>query len=108
MKFIVDEQLPPALATWLKTTGHEAAHIHERGLGGAADADIWLTCIEAGAVIITKDRDFALRRAATEGPTVVWIRLGNMRVGEMMRQVRQAWPQALARLKAGRAVVELP
>ena len=107
MNFVVDEQLPPALAAWLRSQGYQANHIHDEGLGGAADEDIWDLCLRDEIIIITKDRDFALRRAVTDGPRVVWVRFGNMKVGEMMRRFRAAWPQALERLATGRAVVEL-
>jgi predicted nuclease of predicted toxin-antitoxin system len=32
MRFLVDAQLPPALARWLAAQGHEAAHVGDLGL----------------------------------------------------------------------------
>ena len=44
MKFLVDAQLPPALAYWLREAGHEAAHLEDVGLLHAPDGAIWRVC----------------------------------------------------------------
>lgn len=41
MRFLVDAQLPPALAGGLTDQGHEAAHVFECGLTDADDGSIW-------------------------------------------------------------------
>ncbi len=79
-RFLVDAQLPPALVRWLSGQGYEAAHVFDLGLAGADDRLIWKRAADTGAVIITKDEDFALRRTLEDiGPAVVWLRLGNTR-----------------------------
>ena len=40
MRFLVDAQLPPALARWLVAAGHEAEHVGDRGMEAASDAAI--------------------------------------------------------------------
>jgi predicted nuclease of predicted toxin-antitoxin system len=37
VKFLVDAQLPSALAGWLREVGHEAAHVEDVGLREADD-----------------------------------------------------------------------
>ena len=54
MHFLVDAQLPPALAKWLIGQGHVAAHVFELGLERADDRRIWDRALELGAVIVTK------------------------------------------------------
>lgn len=72
MRFLVDVQLPPALARWLVERGHQAGHVADLGIAGASDRVVWERAAITGAVIVTKDEDFALRRAvAAEGPVVV-------------------------------------
>jgi predicted nuclease of predicted toxin-antitoxin system len=72
VRFIVDAQLPPALARWLTEAGHDARHVEEVGLREAEDQPIWRHALENQAVIIAKDEDFALRvRQDTSGPVVV-------------------------------------
>lgn len=71
MRFIVDAQLPPALARWLTAQGHEAEHVFDVGLAEASDAVIAQRAVDITAVVITKDEDFVLRghMAATVPPS---------------------------------------
>jgi hypothetical protein len=49
--------------------GHLAAHVLDLGLERADDRAIWNRAIEMGAVILTKDEDFAVRKVLEkEGP----------------------------------------
>ncbi len=71
MRFLVDEQLPPALARWLGAKEHIAEHVVELGLDGASDWTIWELALRLGAVIITKNEDFSrFRLAANSGPQI--------------------------------------
>ena len=80
MRFLVDAQLPPALARWLAAHGHEADHVGDIGMQAASDSAIWDHALASAAAIITKDEDFARRKVmAGNGAVVVWIRLPNTR-----------------------------
>ena len=61
MKFLVDAQLPPALAHWLREAGHEAQAVRDIGLRDASDTIIWHHARATRAIIVTKDEDFARR-----------------------------------------------
>ena len=61
MKFIVDAQLPPALARLLCELGQEAVAVRDVGLREADDGPIWQYALEHGAVIVSKDEDFPER-----------------------------------------------
>ena len=61
MRFIVDAQLPPALAAWLIAQGHEAVHVFDLNLTHADDAVIWQRAEATASVIVTKDEAFAVR-----------------------------------------------
>jgi predicted nuclease of predicted toxin-antitoxin system len=52
MRFIVDAQLPPALARWLATQGHDAAHVSDFQMNAAADAEIWTLAEPRSAVLL--------------------------------------------------------
>jgi predicted nuclease of predicted toxin-antitoxin system len=70
-RFLVDAQLPPALARWLAAAGREAEHVADVGLGDASDHTIWDYALAAGEVIISKDEDFSQRKAlGDEGPAM--------------------------------------
>ena len=78
MKFLVDAQLPPSLARWLREAGHEAEHVEDVGLREGSDGAIWAHALQSRAIIVTKDEDFAARSAlAATAPVIVWLRIGN-------------------------------
>jgi len=78
MRILVDAQLPPALAVWLREQGHEAQAVREAGLRETGDGAIWAYALQTSAVILTKDEDFAVRSQQTsDGPEVIFLRVGN-------------------------------
>lgn len=86
MRLVVDAQLPPALVQWLVARGHDAVHVFDLDYVRAPDSVIWEHARETGAVIITKDEDFALRsQLRPSGPPVIWIRFGNVRRQGLLR-----------------------
>jgi predicted nuclease of predicted toxin-antitoxin system len=68
LRFLVDAQLPPALARRIESLGHAAEHVADRGLAKAPDNQIRACAGETGAVIVTNDEDFAVHRVLHEGP----------------------------------------
>jgi predicted nuclease of predicted toxin-antitoxin system len=53
VKFVVDAQLPPALARLLREAGCDAFAVREIGLREASDAEIWRYAVQQQAVIVT-------------------------------------------------------
>jgi predicted nuclease of predicted toxin-antitoxin system len=108
MRFIVDAQLPPALARWLVARGYEAEHVADRQMAAASDTAIWDFALHAPAVIITKDADFAQRKVlASIGPVVIWIRRPNTRRRELLHWFEAALPQILSALESGETLIEI-
>ncbi|UPJ65918.1 DUF5615 family PIN-like protein [Bradyrhizobium sp. 191] len=64
MLYLIDAQLPPALAEALRRAGYDAAHVAEFGMANAIDGVIWNEATSRSAVLVTKDRDFSLLRVA--------------------------------------------
>ena len=58
MKFLLDENFPRSVTAFLEKKGHEVIDLGVIGLLGASDAVIAEKAIEAGAVVLTTDRDF--------------------------------------------------
>ncbi len=108
MKFLVDNQLPSALAKLLVSRGHEARHVLDVGLDAAADTEIWKYAAANSLVLITKDEDFS-RRATQPGASVpvVWVRLGNCRKAALLSTFDSMISQVQAVLEAGNRVVEI-
>lgn len=108
MRFLVDNQLPVALAEWLRQQGHEADHVLEVQLAQAKDNPIWQHALTQGAVIVSKDEDFAeWVRRGRPGPAVVWLCLGNSTRRELLAWISTRWPRVLIRLQEGARLVEV-
>ena len=108
MKFLVDAQLPPALARWLTETGCEAQAVREIGLRDADDGAIWRHAEASGCIIVTKDEDFAQRVHANEnGPSVVWLRVGNTSNAALRAWFVPRVPQIVALIGQGTRLVEI-
>ncbi|MEX1127081.1 MAG: DUF5615 family PIN-like protein [Vicinamibacterales bacterium] len=107
MRFLIDAQLPPALARWIDAQRYPAEHVLDAGLVTASDHAIREYAAMVGAVIVTKDEDFAIRRLLQEGPAVVWVRVGNTRKAELLRRFESEFPVIIAALERGENLVEL-
>ncbi|MEK7854772.1 MAG: DUF5615 family PIN-like protein [Acidobacteriota bacterium] len=91
MRFIVDTQLPPALARSLE-----------------ADSLIWNYALDHQAVILTKDEDFAARVLQTaKGPAVVWLRIGNSSSQALLKWFNPLLVQILDYLQKGDRLIEV-
>jgi predicted nuclease of predicted toxin-antitoxin system len=107
LRFLVDAQLPPALARQIETLGHSAEHVADCGLATASDEKIRRYAAGIGAIIITKDEDFAVRRVLQEGPPVVWIRVGNTRRAELLRRMSADFDAIVTALARGETLIEI-
>jgi predicted nuclease of predicted toxin-antitoxin system len=67
VRFLVDAQLPPALARRLAAWGHVAEHVADVGMATAPDHRVREYAAEVGAAIVTKDEDFAVWRLLHDG-----------------------------------------
>lgn len=108
MRFIIDAQLPPALARWLSERGHDAEHAADEHLEAASDSVIWDRAMATSAVIVSKDEDFAQRKARVDGgPVVVWVRLPNTRRRELLVWFEDVLPELVSAIERGETLVEL-
>lgn len=108
MRFLVDAQLPPALATWLGEHGFSATAVRDVGLVSADDGSIQNFAASGGWTVLTKDEDFAVRCiGSSDAPTVVWIRLGNCTNGVLFDWLKPLLPEIQRRLEGGEKFIEL-
>lgn len=106
--FLVDAQLPPALARMLTARGHEAEHVADIGRGDATDRELWQYAIEHDAALITKDEDFSDMVLLSESaPAVVWIRVGNTRRSALLEWFVPLVDQIVEMVESGQQLIEL-
>ncbi len=108
MRWIIDAQLPPSLASLLQQRGHEAEHVETAGLRHAEDDAIWQRALARGAVILTKDEDFFIRASASRTvPAIVWLRIGNASRRVLWTWLEARLPAIEARLVQGDKLIEV-
>lgn len=107
-RFFVDNQLPAALARWLEDQGCQAEHVLALQLAQSRDEIIWAQAARDGAVIVSKDEDFAnLTLVRSEPVSVVWLRIGNCRTPALLAAMERAWPEIVQQLDAGARLIEV-
>ena len=108
MNFLIDAQLPPALARWISTQGHHAKHVFEFGFHTAVDPIIWERARIDQAVIVSKDEDFVDHWILSSKPVpLIWIRKGNCSNAALVAWLEPLWSETIKRLEQGDLLVEL-
>jgi predicted nuclease of predicted toxin-antitoxin system len=108
VKFLVDNQLPAALARFLASRGVACQHVLDLNMGDVSDAEIWKYAGQNECTLITKDEDFVyLANSRLTKARLVWIRLGNCRKKVLLAAVERQWLKIEAGLKAGDRIIEL-
>jgi predicted nuclease of predicted toxin-antitoxin system len=108
MRFLVDAQLPPALARMLASRGHVAEHVVDIALREANDSEIWQYALANHAIVVTKDEDFAHRlRQGGEAPVILWLRVGNTSRQSLLKWFEPLLPQIESWLESGERLVEV-
>ncbi len=95
------------MADWLREKGHIADAVRDIGLRDADDSELWTYACQNGAVIVSKDEDFALRAGANEQAAVLWIRFGNVVNRVLFARLEQAWPEVEGHFSIGTTLVEV-
>ena len=92
MKLLFDENLSPQLVPVLRDLYPGSAHVHECGLGSAADVAIWEYAKASGFTIVSKDSDFEERSVLSGAPPkIIWVRTGNCSSVEVESLLRAAF-----------------
>lgn len=108
MRFLVDAQLPPALARRFQARGYESKAVREIGLREADDTAVSSFAAMGGWGVVTKDEDFAAHALQSPSwPHVLWLRIGNGTNRILMAWLEPLLDAALRDLAAGHRVVEL-
>ncbi len=87
MRFIVDEQLPNSLATWLHDQGYEAERMSALKDGTRiTDNEIISKSMQEKSIVISKDSDFFQRFLIKKEPhKLLYITTGNIKNSELLQ-----------------------
>jgi predicted nuclease of predicted toxin-antitoxin system len=109
VQFLIDAQLPPALARSLEAAGHDAVHVADVGLLRADDPAIWEHASVTGAALITKDEDFVTMRAlkVEDGPAIIWVRIGNSSKRVLIERFSAVFAEIVDALRRGETVIQV-
>jgi predicted nuclease of predicted toxin-antitoxin system len=108
VRFLIDAQLPPALARMLSARGHLAEHVTDIGPADASDRELWRYAFENQAVLVTKDEDFSsMLVLGGDAPAVVWIRVGNTRRQALIDWFEPMVDRVVETIEAGNDFIEL-
>ncbi len=97
--FLVDNQLPPALARLISSEfGVDATHVADIGLHEAIDAQLGADASETNSVLISQNDDFVRLFRDTPTARLIWVRVGNCRCRILPEVFRRVWPGIVERL----------
>lgn len=108
MRFLIDNQLPIALAMHLRERGHDCLHVLDLHLEEADDRFLWEYCIRENRILLSKDWDFIyLAIRPGDAGRLGWLRVGNCRNETLIRSMDEAHDRIVAAFESGRRVVEV-
>lgn len=76
MRFLLDQNLAPALADQLSAAGHHVVHVRDLDMSRSPDEDVMAAASADERVVISTDTDFGelLARTNAETPSVLLLR----------------------------------
>ncbi|MGH8616919.1 MAG: DUF5615 family PIN-like protein [Burkholderiales bacterium] len=109
MRFLADMGISPRVVEWLRSRGHDVAHLGEQGLQRLADADVFTKAQQEQRILLTFDLDFGEIVALTGArmTSVIVFRLADARAQTVIARLATVLDRSAAALERGAvAVVE--
>jgi predicted nuclease of predicted toxin-antitoxin system len=105
MRFLVDANLSPHVAAWLRSQGHDAAHVFELDLAEAPDEQILALAVQESRILLTSDLDFGeIHARSADSVSVVILRLRSHASARVIARLGQALAPAGPALETGAIV----
>jgi len=108
MNFLLNMNIDRDLAVQLKKRGHICRHAGNMGLSRATDTEIVTEAKRTNEVILTHDLDYGhlLAFSGDKAPSIIILRLRDLRSDEIMSRLDAVWKQIESPLLEG-AIVSL-
>lgn len=99
-RFLVDQQLPRALATHLTSRGHDATHLKDYPGGTTLDdATVAQIADTEGRIVVTKDDDFRVSHLLNRRPArLLHITCGNISTPDLLALIGRHYVDLVATL----------
>lgn len=108
MRFVIDNQLPNALAAFLVEHGHEARHVLDDHDEENDDIEIWEKAKTTDTIVVSKDEDFVhLANRRNDNGRLLWVRIGNCRKAHLLTRFSAELDSIIAAFASGIRIVEL-
>ena len=107
MRILVDMCVDIRVADWLRSQGHDAAHLRDEGLNRMPNGEIFEKALSEDRIVLTSDLDFGEIAAALRGTAgkVLLLRLQNSRAANVIRRLSSVLPRVERDLAAGAVVI---
>ena len=106
MKLLVDENIPRQTVHALRELGHDVLDVRGTDKQGISDSELWRIAQDQKRLLITTDRDFAVRRTESHfGMLIVCLRRPNLRrihdrvIAGIEQCAEGEWPGALVMVR---------
>jgi predicted nuclease of predicted toxin-antitoxin system len=107
MKFLLDQNLSPALVEMLATLGHDTRHVLRIGMHKSPDFDILIEADANNEIILTHDLDFGdlLAMSGKSTPSVIIFRISPINTNIFFELLRNNLPTLKEALEQGTLVI---
>lgn len=107
MRFLVDMNLSPELAAWLRAQGHDATHVIDTGSAAMTDHQIMMRAAHERRIVVSFDLDFGdiAGAARQSGTGVVLLRLRLAGTAHVRQRPQIAIAQAGEAMEEGAVVL---
>lgn len=107
MKFLADAGISPRTVEFLRSSGHDAVHVRERGMQRSPDSEILALSRREGRVLLTFDLDFGdlLALGALENPSVLIFRMADETASAVNARIETVLGERTAELESGTLIL---